>query len=65
MAWILGPRMLLRFVTRRLSLHGAARRLGDLAGVRAAIVETPYGLASVDVDKPADLDLVWEIVRRP
>jgi hypothetical protein len=25
--------------------------------VRRAIVETPYGLASVDVDKPADLDL--------
>lgn len=64
MAWILGPRMLLRFVTRRLSLHGAARRLGDLAGVRAAIVETPYGLASVDVDKPADLDLVREIAGR-
>jgi CTP:molybdopterin cytidylyltransferase MocA len=61
MAWILGPRMLLRFITRRLSLHGAARRLGDLAGVRAAIVETPYGLASVDVDKPADLDLVREL----
>ncbi|HEY0648226.1 nucleotidyltransferase family protein [Phenylobacterium sp.] len=64
MAWILGPRMLLRFVTRRLSLHGAAQRLGALAGVRAAIVETPYGLASVDVDKPADLDLVRDIVDR-
>jgi CTP:molybdopterin cytidylyltransferase MocA len=64
MAWILGPRMLLRFVTRRLSLRAAAQRLGDLAGVRAAIVETPYGLASVDVDKPADLDLVREIAAR-
>jgi hypothetical protein len=30
--------------------------------VRAAIVETPFGLASVDVDKPADLDLVRRIV---
>lgn len=65
MAWILGPRMLLRFVTRRLALRAAAQRLGDLAGVRASIVVTPYGLASVDVDKPADLDLVREIVRRP
>lgn len=61
MAWILGPRMLLRFVFRRLSLRGAAERLGDLAGIRAAIVETPYGLASVDVDKPADLDLVRQL----
>ena len=62
MAQILGPRMLLRYVTRRLGLRDAAARLGTLAGVRAAIVETPYGLASVDVDKPADLDLVRQIV---
>lgn len=58
MAWILGPRMLLRFVTRRLTLRAGAERLGALAGIRASIVVTPYGLASVDVDKPADLDLV-------
>jgi CTP:molybdopterin cytidylyltransferase MocA len=62
MAQILGPRMLLRYITRRLGLRDAAVRLGALAGVRAAIVETPYGLASVDVDKPADLDLVRKIV---
>lgn len=62
MAQILGPRMLLRYLTRRLGLADAAIRLGRLAGVRAAIVETPYGLASVDVDKPADLDLVRRIV---
>lgn len=62
MAQILGPRMLLRYVFRRLSLRDAAVRLGVLAGVHAAIVDTPYGLASVDVDKPADLDLVRQIV---
>lgn len=62
MAQILGPAMLLRYITRRLSLRDAAARLGALAGVHAAIVETPYGLASVDVDKPADLDLVRRIV---
>lgn len=62
MARILGPRMLLRYVFRRLSLRDAAVRLGALAGVKAAMVETPFGLASVDVDKPADLDLVRRIV---
>lgn len=62
MAQILGPRMLLRYVFRRLSLRDAAVRLGALAGVTAAMVETPFGLASVDVDKPADLDLVRRIV---
>lgn len=64
MAQILGPRMLLRYVFRRLSLRDAAARLGALAGVRASIVESPYGLASVDVDKAADLDLVRQIVAR-
>lgn len=64
MARILGPRMLLRYVFRRLTLREAAARLGALAGVSAAIVETPYGLASVDVDKPADLDLVRTLVER-
>lgn len=58
MARILGLGVLLQYVLGRLSLASAARRLGELAGVRAAVVATPYGLAAVDVDKPADLDLV-------
>lgn len=61
-AMILGPAMLLAFVLRRLSLKAAAQRLGDLAGVNAVIVESPFGLASVDVDKPSDLDLVRKLV---
>lgn len=61
-AQILGPGMLVRYATGQLSLKGAAERLGKLAGVRAAIVQTPFGLASVDVDKPTDLDLVRRIV---
>lgn len=64
MARILGSGMLLRYVAGRLALEDAAVRLGRLAGVSAAIVQTPFGLASVDVDKPADLDLVREIVAR-
>ena len=62
MAQILGPGMLLRYLSGRLTLADAAKRLGRLAGVTAAIVQTPFGLASVDVDKPADLDLVRRIV---
>lgn len=61
-AQMLGLGMLVRYVTGRLSLKDAAARLGKLAGVNAAIVLTPYGLASVDVDKPADLDLARRIV---
>ena len=62
MAQILGLGMLLRYLSGRLGLRDAARRLGEMAGVSAAIVQTPYGLASVDVDKAADLDLVRRIV---
>jgi GTP:adenosylcobinamide-phosphate guanylyltransferase len=62
MASILGVGMLLRYMSGQLGLRDAAKRLGRMAGVSAAIVQTPYGLASVDVDKPADLDLVRRIV---
>ncbi len=56
-AALLGPRVLLEYATGRLTLDRAARRIGELGGFTAAVVRTPYGLASVDVDKPTDLDL--------
>jgi GTP:adenosylcobinamide-phosphate guanylyltransferase len=62
MAAILGPGFLLAFLARRLTLAAAVARLGRLASVRAAATPSPYGLAAVDVDKPADLELVRAIV---
>ena len=62
MAQILGPGMLIRYAAGRLSLAQAADALGRRAGVTAQIVATPYGQAAIDVDKPADLDLVRAIV---
>lgn len=62
MARTLGPGILLRYLTGRLGLKGAAARLGRMAGVNATVVESPFGLAAVDVDKPADLDLVRRLV---
>jgi GTP:adenosylcobinamide-phosphate guanylyltransferase len=61
-AAMLGPGMLLGYALNLLSLDGAVRRLGRKAGLTAAAVRTPYGLAAVDVDKPADLDLVRRLV---
>lgn len=61
-AGILGPGMLLGYALGRLTLDGAVRRLGRKAGVTAAAVRTPFGLAAVDVDKPSDLDLVRRLV---
>jgi hypothetical protein len=58
----LGPGLLLRYLLGRLRLADAIAHLGARAGVGAAAVPSPYGLAAVDVDKPADLDLVRTLV---
>lgn len=58
----LGPRLLWRYLTGRLTLAAGLARVGDLAGVRARMVASSFGLAAVDVDKPADLNLVRRLV---
>jgi GTP:adenosylcobinamide-phosphate guanylyltransferase len=54
----LGWGVALRYVFGRLTLAAALQRLGKLSGAKLAVVEMPFGLAAVDVDKPSDLDLV-------
>jgi GTP:adenosylcobinamide-phosphate guanylyltransferase len=61
-AAMLGPMMLARFALGLMTLDETLERLGRAAGVRAAAVRSSYGLAAVDVDKPADLDLVRALV---
>ncbi|WP_091735079.1 nucleotidyltransferase family protein [Phenylobacterium immobile] len=63
-AWLLGPRTLFAYALGRLTLDQAVRRLGRQAGVRARAVKSAFGLAAVDVDKPADLDLVRAITSK-
>lgn len=58
----LGPIALARYLAGRMTLAEALERLGRLCGAKAAAVESPYGLAAVDVDKPADLDFVRRVV---
>ncbi len=55
---------LFAYLRGRLTLARAVERLGELAGVRAAAVASPAGLAAVDVDKPADLDAVRGVLGR-
>lgn len=57
----LGPGLLLRFVCGRLTLADAVAALGRRAGIAAAVVPAPSGLAAIDVDTPADLALVRSI----
>lgn len=58
----LGPGLLLRFLLGRLTLADAIGTLGRKAGIVAAVVPAPHGLAAVDVDTPADLALVRSLV---
>jgi GTP:adenosylcobinamide-phosphate guanylyltransferase len=58
----LGPFTAARYAAGMLPLRAALDRLGRLAAVRVEAVELPFGQAAIDVDKPADLDLVRRIV---
>ena len=61
----LGARTLFRYLARRLSLGDAMARLSDLSGARIAPVLLPFGIAAIDVDKPADLELVRRLAATP
>lgn len=65
LVWRLGPLLLFSYFMGRLSLGDAVARLGEKAGFRGRAIESPFGLAAIDVDKPDDLDLVRELVCRP
>jgi hypothetical protein len=61
----LGLSYALRYRLGWLSLPQALARLGRLAGARLAPVLLTDGRAAIDVDKPADLLLVRELVASP
>lgn len=58
-----GPWLLLGAATRLLTLPGALARAGRRLGVRARLVPMREPEACIDVDKPADLELVEAILR--
>lgn len=53
---------LLAYLFGRLTAESAARQASRIFGARAAIVDLPFADAAIDVDKPADLDLVDRIL---
>ncbi len=60
---LLGLSYALRYRWGWLKLSSALARLGSLAGgVRAGVVEMPFGRAAIDVDKMADLELVERLL---
>jgi GTP:adenosylcobinamide-phosphate guanylyltransferase len=61
-ARLIGLTTLALYLGGRLTVQQAVARLGASVGVRAAVVQSCFGLSAVDVDKPSDLDLVREIL---
>ena len=59
----LGWSFALRYRLGQLASAAAAARLGEISGrARVALVAMRDGRAAIDVDKPADLDLVRALV---
>jgi GTP:adenosylcobinamide-phosphate guanylyltransferase len=59
-----GWRPLLAYLLGRLTLDAAMRRASRITGARVAAVSLPFAEAAIDVDKPADLELVETILAR-
>ncbi len=57
-----GPALLLRFLTRTITLHDAAARAGRRLGAEVRMVALGDPLAAVDVDKLADLTLAEAVL---
>ncbi len=60
----LGPGLLLAYLLRRMGLETAMKRASRRIGGTARAVVLPFAEAAVDVDKPADLELVEELLAR-
>jgi GTP:adenosylcobinamide-phosphate guanylyltransferase len=57
-----GAVALLLFLLRRLDLDAAFERVSHAMGVRVRAVRMPWAEAAIDVDRPADLELVNRIL---
>ena len=62
MAAALGPRIVLAYLTRQLSLARVEHFISGQTGAMAAIVPIPFPEAAVDVDKPEDIPVVERVL---
>jgi CTP:molybdopterin cytidylyltransferase MocA len=63
LVWQIGPLALLRMLLGQLSLDDAFAHVSRLTGARIRPVLMPFAEAPIDVDKPADYELVSTILR--
>jgi len=59
----LGARAIFAYSTGRLTTTRVAKEVERMTGgLQAHVIEMPFGRAAIDVDKPADLELVRRLV---
>ncbi len=63
-ASVFGPSLLIGYLLGRMSLDQALEKVSARLGLTVGAVRFPFPEAPIDVDKPEDLVLVEEIVRR-
>jgi hypothetical protein len=59
-----GPYLLLRALTRTISLQAAVERAGKRLGIKAGVVRMNEPEAVMDVDKVADFELAERVIAR-
>lgn len=57
-----GPVLLVRALTRTITLDAALARIGRRMGLSLNAVRLPFPEAAIDVDKPADVELAEAIL---
>lgn len=62
MAKMLGPVILVKYMTKRLTLDALCRKIATLTGVNVGAVRVANPRAAIDVDKQEDYDLVKTIL---
>ena len=63
LAALIGPLVLLRMLTGRLSIEGLQERVGEILGVKARALVTPHAAVGTDIDKDADLELAARVLK--
>ncbi|SMC72448.1 nucleotidyltransferase family protein [Sporomusa malonica] len=55
---LLGWTFVVQFIFGTLKLNQVEKRVGDILGIKGAVIRSQYAELGIDVDKPSDLELV-------
>ena len=62
MVRLLGLGMIVRFLTRSLTVAQAEKKVSQILGCRGKAIISPYAELGMDVDKPHQLDMVRSLL---